>query len=134
MAFTGFVGCLISGYSFPGNACFTLTCEVSSIFLNYKDMFSKTSRMSLIGQINQLMFLFTYTIFRMIPFPYLVMRSGVQMITTFHLVSPLRKFFHVVCFLQAAFIWLLNVYWYRLILKGLIRLLEENGILSKPAD
>lgn len=90
--------------------------------------------MSLIGQINQLMFLFTYTIFRMIPFPFLVMRSGVQMMTTFHLVSPVRKFFHVVCFFQAAFIWLLNVYWYRLILKGLIRLLEENGILSKPAD
>lgn len=77
VAFTGFVGCIISGYSFPGNACFTLTCEVSSIFLNFKDMFSKESRMSLIGQINQLMFLITFTIFRMIPFPYLVMRSGV---------------------------------------------------------
>lgn len=31
-------------------------------------------------------------------------------------------------------IWLLNVYWYRLILKGLIRLLEENGILGKSKD
>lgn len=56
------------------------------------------------------------------------------MLTTFHLVPPLRKVFHIICFFQAAFIWLLNVYWYRLILKGLIRLLEENGILPKPAD
>lgn len=125
---------MISGYSFPGNACYTLTCETSSLFLNYKDMFSKESRMSLLGQINQLMFLFTFTLCRMVPFPYLVWRSYVQMRATFHLVSNVRKAFHVICFLQATFIWLLNCYWYRLILKGLIRLLEENGILPKPKD
>ena len=49
IAFTGFIGCMISGYSFPGNAVFTLTCEISSVFLNYKDMFSKESRMTLLG-------------------------------------------------------------------------------------
>lgn len=49
VAITGFVGCCISGYSFPGNAAFTISCEASSIFLNYKDMFSKESRMTLLG-------------------------------------------------------------------------------------
>lgn len=99
IAFTGFTGCMISGYSFPGNACFTLTCEISSVFLNYKDMFSKESRMTCLGQLNQLMFLFTFTIFRMIPFPFLVYRSGVQMMATFHLVNTVRKIFHVLCFI-----------------------------------
>jgi len=52
VAFTGFLGCLTAGYSFPGNACFTMTCEFSSVFLNYKDMFSKESRMTPLGQVN----------------------------------------------------------------------------------
>ena len=31
-------------------------------------------------------------------------------------------------------IWLLNLFWYTFIIKGLIRLLEENGILPKGKD
>jgi len=80
------------------------------------------------------MFLLTFTAFRMIPLPFQVMRSGYQMVATFHLVPTLRKVFHIICFFEACAIWGINCYWYRLILKGLIRLLEENGILSKPKD
>lgn len=50
----------------------SLLCETSSIFLNYKDMFSKESRDSALAEINQLTFFVTYNIFRMALFPYLI--------------------------------------------------------------
>lgn len=131
LAFTGFVGALVNGYSFPGISTLSMSCEISSIFLNYRDMF-KDSRNSALGSINQVCFLLSYTVFRMIPFPFCVMRCFVQMMTTTHIVeSPVRKIMHVINFIQAFLILLLNCYWYRLILIGLYKMLQENGICPK---
>ena len=40
MAASGFTISLYSGYALPGISACSLICEVSSLFLNYKDMFS----------------------------------------------------------------------------------------------
>lgn len=95
---SGFVAGIIAGYGYPGNMCCVLLAEISSIFLNIKEMFSKDCRTTCPGQTNQIAFFLTFTVFRIITFPFLVMRSGLVMVTTFHLVSPVRKFFMIFAF------------------------------------
>lgn len=52
MATSGYTLSLFAGYGYPGVANASLVCEYSSIFLNYKDMFTKETRNSTLGQIN----------------------------------------------------------------------------------
>lgn len=126
---SGFVAGLIAGYGYPGNMCCVMLSEISSIFLNIKEMFPKDCRTTCLGQTNQLAFFLTFTVFRMITFPFLVMRCGIIMVTTFHVVSPIRKFFLVFAFVQALNILFLNLFWYVLVLKGLKRGLQELGLI-----
>lgn len=44
VAITGFIFTILCGYGMSGLSVVTLFCEFSSIFLNYKDMFSKVER------------------------------------------------------------------------------------------
>lgn len=44
MACSGYVAALFAGYGMPGIANASLLCEFSSIFLCYKDMFTKEER------------------------------------------------------------------------------------------
>lgn len=69
MAVGGFTATIFAGFSLPGVSVASLLCETSSVFLNYKDMFSKETRNSALAEINQLAFFFTYNIFRMVLFP-----------------------------------------------------------------
>jgi hypothetical protein len=46
MAASGFTFSLFSGYSLAGISTCSLICEISSLFLNYKDMFSKENKNS----------------------------------------------------------------------------------------
>ena len=64
-----FVG-VIAGYGAPGTANLTVLSEISTIFLNYRSMFNKEEMNALLPQINQVCFFITYTIFRMLMFPY----------------------------------------------------------------
>jgi hypothetical protein len=72
VAITGFIFSILCGYGMSGLSVVTLLCEVSSIFLNYKDMFSKEEKNTPLSQINQIMFFLTFTVFRFCLFPYLV--------------------------------------------------------------
>jgi len=51
-AIVGYSGSLIAGYSFPGIAVASLLCEISSLFLDYKDMFSAETKASGLSQLN----------------------------------------------------------------------------------
>lgn len=64
-----FVG-VMAGYGAPGIANLSVLSEVSTIFLNYRSMFTAEESKQLLPQINQLMFFLTYTVFRMCLFPY----------------------------------------------------------------
>ena len=80
------------------------------------------------------MFLITFTIFRVIPFPYIVYRCFQIILALWDSLSFLEKCLVTFCQIQATVVLVLNYYWYSLILKGLIRLLEENGILKKKRN
>lgn len=134
MATSGYTLSLFAGYGYPGVSNASLFCEYSSIFLNYKDMFTKDTRNTPLGQINQLCFFFGFTFFRVCLFPFLVYRCFAVTMLAFHLVNWFRKFCMIFCCIQSFCVLLLNLYWYKLILKGLKRLLEEKGILKKPED
>ena len=71
MASSGFTIALFSGYAIAGISTCSLICEISSLFLNYKDMFSKENKNSPLSQLNQLCFFITFTAFRILLFPYL---------------------------------------------------------------
>lgn len=133
MAFGGFTGCMLAGYSLPGISVASLLCETSSIFLNYKDMFSKETRDSALAEINQLTFFVTYNIFRMALFPYLIYGTAYDTYTTWNYRGNFQKGLAIYCNIQCTCVYLLNVYWYALIIKGLKRMLQGKGILAKAS-
>lgn len=124
MAITGYSGAILAGYGFTGISNASLICEISNIFLNYKDMFTKDTRNSCLGILNQICFFISFTIFRFILFPVYVYRCFVVMLLAIHLVGWFRKICMIFCVGQATCVLLLNLFWYMLILKGVKRLLQ----------
>ena len=72
MAVGGFTMSMFGGFSLAGQSVASLMCETSSVFLNYKDMFSTESRDSALAELNQITFFVTYNVFRMALFPFLI--------------------------------------------------------------
>lgn len=66
----GFGCCLGAGYGLPANAAITLFCEASSVFLNIRSTFSKEMRSTKLYAANDMMFFFSFTIFRIIMMTY----------------------------------------------------------------
>lgn len=130
MATSGYTLSLFAGYGYPGISNASLVCEYSSVFLNFKDMFTRETRNSTIGQINQLMFFLSFTLFRVVLFPFLVYRCFAVTMLGFNHVGGFRKFCMIFCVIQSSCVLLLNLYWYKLILKGLKRLMEAAGVLK----
>ena len=52
MAVSGYGLSIFAGYGYPGVSNASLVCEISSIFLHFKDMFTKETRNSALAQIN----------------------------------------------------------------------------------
>lgn len=69
--FIAFFCSLIGGYGYPGICCLFLVAEVSSIFLNYVDMFDKEDTNSKLALLNKISFFVSYTVTRVISWPYL---------------------------------------------------------------
>ena len=100
-----------------------MIAEISSIFLNLKDIFPDHKE-TLIGLLNQVMFLIAYTILRVIFLPFLVYRSFVLVYTMGAYVSYIRLFCMVFCAIISFLMTLMNFFWYRLIIRGLIKMLK----------
>ena len=132
MAISGFGISLVAGYGMPGLSSASLLCEYSNVFLSYKDMYTKETRNSKSGILVQFCFFLSFTVFRFILFPFLAYRTVTIAILSWSLVGFIRKIAIFYCVIQAMLVLLLNMYWYLLILKGLKRLLETVGIISKP--
>lgn len=131
MAVLGYTSSFIGGFGMPMSGQASMITEVSGIFLNYKDMFSKENRNSPLGQFVQFMFFITYTFFRLIPLYFQATRIYVILALTIHKVGTFRALCQIFCLVNAILIVALNTYWYGLILKGIKRLLEEAGVLPK---
>ena len=64
-------------------------------------------------------------------FPILVYRTFYLTFATFELVNWARKIIEIIATILAVLVTLLNFYWFKLILKGLKKMLQESGVLSK---
>lgn len=133
VAVMGFTISISCGYGMPMCSAASMITEVSGFWLNYKDMFNKDNRNSALGQFVQIMFFITYTFFRLVPLYFLNMRVVYIALVTTHRLHWFRQFSNVLCCMNAVVIIVLNTYWYGLILKGLKRLLEEQGVLAKSS-
>lgn len=65
------VGAIIAGYLMVGTATCLMISEISSVFLSFKGMFLDPKSTKLLPVLNQLMFFLTYTVFRIVMFPYI---------------------------------------------------------------
>ena len=124
---------LFGGFAAAGVSNCACFCEVSAIFLNYRSMWSKKEMNDPIPTVNQLCFFFSYFIFRILLFPWCVAMLIVSAQWTFHLESvPLiRKICTTISIVLYFIVIILNFFWFFLILKGLKKLLQEQGILKK---
>merc|ERR1712086_923272 len=109
------------GYAYPGQGNCYLMSELSSIFLNYKDMFTKDTRNSQLALVNKLLFFFSYTILRVIFFPYNQVIGFKTLVFVWSRLSLTAKLCGIYTNIQGFAILCLNMYWYWFILKVLYR-------------
>ena len=124
---------LYGGFAAAGVSNVACFCEVSAIFLNYRSMWTKDQQNDPIPTINQLCFFVSYFIFRILLFPWCVPMLIISASWSFQLedVSIIRKFCTTMSILMYIVVIFLNFFWFFLILKGVKKLLQEQGILSK---
>lgn len=87
----GFMIGLNAGYGTAGVAMCSLLVEVSTIFLNYKAILRKRENDAPLGVVNQLCFFTTYTIFRMILYPYMIYNMFLSAYWAWPYLEPWRK-------------------------------------------
>ena len=110
--FIAFFCSFVGGFAYPGICNLFLIAEVSSIFLQYNDMFTKENRNSTLAVVNKLLFFFFYTITRVLSWPYLMY----LIIHNFFVISAHVGYFRLLCvfigWVQAMGVLVLNLYWY----------------------
>lgn len=121
--FIAFFCSFIGGYAYPGICNMFLIAEVSSIFLNYNDMFSKKNRGSTLAFVNKMCFFVAYTITRVISWPYFQYLIIWNFFYIWSEIGFFRKISIVVGWIQSMAVLVLNFYWYYLILKKLVRMI-----------
>jgi hypothetical protein len=125
-----FVG-IWAGFAAPsvGNlACF---CEISAIFLNYRSMWSKEEMNDTLPSINNTVFFLAYFVFRVIMFPFCFYCLCINCLWTWHVQTWDRRIGGLISLVLYILVIILNFYWFALIIKGMKRMLQEKGILSK---
>ena len=121
---------LYTGYGIPSIANVALLCEISTIFLNYRTMYSKDELNLPVPLVNQILFFISFTVIRVLIFPILSAMLTITAYTTWDRLDSVEK---VTATITVVFFWLmlaLNFYWYSLIVKGLKKLLIANGVLK----
>ena len=113
----------IGGYAQCGIITLLLLVEVSTVFLNYRSMYTKDEIGDPVPQMLQLLFFIFYTIFRMMLMPYGVYLLWKNWHLVFHHLDTLRNICSYIAMSEFAILYLMNVYWYMLILRGLFKML-----------
>ena len=100
-----------------------LLVEVSTVFLNYRAMFPKEEFGNAVPQALQLLFFICFTVFRMILMPYGIILLWRNYNFVFHNMSIMRRVASYIAISEFILLYLLNFYWYMLILKGMAKML-----------
>lgn len=130
----GLVCSLIVGYGFPSAANFLLLCEISTIFMNYRNLYKKEELMTCMPIFFSLLLALFFTIVRIILFP--IMTFYVYEIGIFAIgkVGVIRRFCILICITVITLLYCLYLYWFRLILRGIGKLCGCIKINKKADD
>ena len=114
----------ISGEHCPKLVVVTLLCEISGIFLMIRDVMGKNSWTGFWSHLNMGLFFVSYTLVRMVMFPFCIY-SHIKLSTLYDFDN--HTLFHRVSFWVTLIlficIYLLNVFWYSIILRTVSRVL-----------
>lgn len=118
----------IGGFALCGIIALLLLVEVSTVFLNYRSMYNKNEFGQAVPQLLQMLFFIFFTVFRMMLMPYgiYLLWRNYQMV--FAHLNTIRTVIAFIAILQFICLYLMNVYWYFLILKGMGKML---GLIGK---
>ena len=109
------------GYGAAGIGNLTLICEISSIFLNYRSLlFSKDSAEGFIPLLNRFLFFLTYSIFRMGLLPYGTFKMFKNIYYVWDRMSTVACCFYIFMLSEYIMIFILNIFWYRLVIRGVL--------------
>jgi hypothetical protein len=114
-------GCC-SGYGIAGLANLSLTCELSTIFINYRSITKKENLSNFLPMINQVTFFLTYTVFRVFLFPWILYLMLTSIYYSWAYLPLIRKGTSIVTVVLFCALWILCLIWYRLILIGIYKL------------
>lgn len=135
-----YVCSLYGGSSLPMLTHVCMICEFSQIFLNIRNTMGKAAT-GLLPLINNLCFVLSYTVFRMILFPWIIVtffwhartydlwNTGEMPVGEGQIkqVTPLtHQVSWVVIMFFFILVYILNLFWFSLILKGLIKLITGD--------
>ena len=113
---------VLAGYGTAGIANLTVLSEMSTIFLNYRSMYTKEQLSDLVPQINQITFFVLYTVFRMILYPYGIYVLVKMQYYSWDYNTQMRRQFLFITIFEYVAMFALNIYWYKLILVGLLKM------------
>lgn len=118
---------LLGGMHMPKLIVVVLLCEFSTIFLHIREMHGKYEWKGLVSNINSVVFFLTFTVVRPILFP-LAILSHIKMgqLYNFSEMSLKHKAIYWVDLLLFISLFALNLFWYLLILKGLVKLFKKE--------
>lgn len=135
IALAGLGGGYVSGYGQLNLGSLIMLIEISTVFLNLRDIFPKEDRNCFWAQVNQYTFFVSFTIMRMIILPYTIQRNYCDIVQFWKYRTSLARVASCFSFVMQTSIYVLNLYWYTLIIKGLIKLLRASGVLPpQPED
>ena len=125
-----------------GVAAGFMLCEISSVFLSFKGMFLDKKSTKCLAVTNQVLFLITYTLFRIVFFPYLGLHIIPGTMAVWQFLPLWRKIFTIIAYLLGFAVALLNIYWYVFIIKAVRNMMsklqeikpEEEALLKKEED
>ena len=152
VSFVCYFCALKGGHSMPMLTHVAMTCELSQIFLNIRNVIGKEST-GLFPLINNLVFFFTYTLFRVILFPWLILagyQSGklydlwntnqpLEATSGDHQIIKRTSLFHQICWVTLLFffviVYILNLFWYSLIVRGVLKICkgDSSGRRAPPS-
>ena len=80
---------------------------------------------------NQIIFLLTFTVTRMVWAPYILYLGYLDVNVAWNLRSTFQTVCAILSLTEAFCVWLINLFWFYLILQGMIKMLRDAGLLKK---
>lgn len=120
---------LFAGEGYPKLVIVCLLCEISGVFMHLREIKGKHTWRGLGYTINAICFFFSFTLVRIVMFP-MIINSNIRMVSLydFETHSTFHKFAFWLIFVSFISIYLLNLFWYYLILRTVQKILFPSKV------